>query len=254
MYLMYVDESGDVGTKNSPTRYFVLSAIVVHELRWRQTLESLVEFRKFLRDTKGLKLREEIHCTELINKPGELIRIKRNDRLDIIKKCIDWLNVQSDLNVFSVVVDKSGRNDDIFELAWNTLIMRFENTISNKNFRGPSNTDDKGIVLSDNTEGQKLRKLIRKMRHYNTIPNNGRLYESGYRNLKINSVIEDPVFRDSKYSFLHQMNDVLAYCVRQKYEPNTYMKKKGGHNYYKRLDDVIVQKVTNKNTFGIVEI
>ncbi|CAM3542841.1 DUF3800 domain-containing protein [Sphingobacterium prati] len=254
MYLMYVDESGDVGLHNSPTRYFVLSAIVIHELRWRQTLENLVEFRRFLRDSKGLKLRDEIHCTELISRPGDLIRIKRNDRLDIIKKCIDWLNIQTDLNIFSVVVDKQGRTDDIFQLAWNTLVMRFENTISNKNFRGPSNTDDKGIILSDNTEGQKLRTLLRKMRHYNTIPNNSRFYESGYRNLKINSVIEDPVFRDSQYSFLHQMNDVLAYCVRQRYQPNSYMKKKGGNNFYKRLENVIVKEVTSRNTFGIVEI
>lgn len=254
MYLMYVDESGDVGLNNSPTNYFVLSAIVIHELRWRQTLESLIVFRKFLRDSKGLKLRDEIHCTELINKPGDLIRIKRNDRLDIIKKCIDWLNLQSDLNIFSVVVNKAGRTDDIFELAWNTLIMRFENTMSNKNFRGPSNTDDKGIILSDNTEGQKLRKLIRKMRHYNTIPNDSQIYGSGYRNLRINSVIEDPVFRNSKYSFLHQMNDVLAYCVMQKYHPNSYMKKKGGHNFYNRLNNVIVKEVTSKNNIGIVEI
>lgn len=251
---MYVDESGDVGLNNSPTRYFVLSAIVIHELRWRQTLESLVEFRRLIRDTKGLKLSEEIHCTEFINNPGDLIRIKRNDRLDIIKKCIDWLNSQSDINVFSVVIDKEGRSDDIFELAWKTLITRFENTISNKNFRGSSNTDDKGIILADNTEGQKLRKLIRKMRHYNTIPNNKSLYTSGYRNIQLNSVIEDPIFRDSKYSFLHQMNDVLAYCVRQKYQPNSYMRKKGGHNFYKRLNNVIVQKVTSKNDFGIVEI
>ncbi|MCA5005479.1 DUF3800 domain-containing protein [Sphingobacterium bovistauri] len=251
---MYVDESGDVGVNNSPTRYFILSAIVIHELRWKQTLESLVEFRKFLRDTKGLKLREEIHCTELINKPGKLIRIKRNDRLDIIKKCIDWLNLQPDLNVFSVVIDKNNRNDDIFELAWNTLIMRFENTISNKNFRGPSNTDDRGMILSDNTEGTKLRRLVRKMRHYNTIPNKTEIYNSGYRNIKINSVIENPVLRDSQYSFLHQMNDVLAYCIKQKYQSNTYMKKKGGDKFYKRLDNVTVKMVTSKNNYGIVEI
>ena len=31
MYLMYIDESGDTGTNNSPTQYFVLSAIVIHE-------------------------------------------------------------------------------------------------------------------------------------------------------------------------------------------------------------------------------
>lgn len=254
MYLMYVDESGDVGKQNSPTRYFVLSAIVLHELRWCTTLESLVEFRRMLRDRKGLKLREEIHCTELINKPGDLKRIKRNDRLDIIKKCIDWINSQPHLNVFSIFVDKHSRTDDIFELAWNTLTMRFENTIRHNNFSGPQNADDRGMILSDNTEGEKLRKLIRKMRHFNTIPNTQEYYHSGYRNMRLEYIIEDPIFRDSKYSFMHQMNDVVAYCVRQKYQPNSYMKRKGGHNFYRRLQNVVVGQVSKKNDLGIVDI
>lgn len=254
MYLMYVDESGDVGKDKSPTRYFILSAIVLHELRWHPTLKNLVDFRRMLRDRKGLKLREEIHCTELINKPGDLKRIKRNDRLDIIKKCIDWMNSQPHLNVFSVVIDKQGRTDDIFELAWNTLTMRFENTIRHNNFTGPQNPDDRGMILSDNTEGEKLRKLIRKMRHFNTIPNTREYYQGGYRNMKLEYLIEDPVFRDSKHSFIHQMNDVIAYCVRQKYEPNTYMKKKGGHNYYKRLKDVVTKEVSRSNNLGIVDL
>ncbi|MFO8001338.1 MAG: DUF3800 domain-containing protein [Marinilabilia sp.] len=254
MYLMYVDESGDVGTNNSPTRYFVLSAIVLHELRWKDTLSNLVDFRRGLRDKKGLKLRDEIHANEFINKPGELKRIKRNDRLDILKKCVDWLNNQPQLNIFSVALDKDGKTDDIFEFAWNTLIMRFENTIRHNNFSGPQNPDDRGIVLSDNTEGERLRKLIRKMRHFNTVPNMQKLYAGGYRNIKLEYVIEDPIFRDSQHSFIHQMNDVLAYCVRQRYEPNNYMKKKGGHNFYKRLESVVTREVTNRNDLGIVEI
>jgi hypothetical protein len=254
MYLMYVDESGDVGIDNSPTRYFVLSAIVFHELRWKITLENLVDFRRMLKDSKGLKLRDEIHCTNFINRPGELFRIKRNDRLDIIKKCIDWINSQAHLNVFSVVIDKKGRTDDIFELAWNTLIMRFENTIRSNNFSGPQNPDDRGMILSDNTNGEKLRKLIRRMRHFNTIPNKKDYYHGGYRNLKLEYIIEDPVFRDSHYSLIHQMNDVVAYCVRQRYEPNAYMKKKGGHNFYKRLSNVVTKQVSKRNDYGIVEI
>lgn len=251
---MYIDESGDVGLNNSPTRYFILSGIVLHELRWKTTLTELVNFRKMLRDTKDLKLREEIHCRDFINKPGDLKRIKRNDRLDIIKKCIDWLNTQSDLSVFSVIVDKQGRNDDIFEVAWSTLLMCFENTIRHKNFRGPQNSDDKGIVLSDNTEGEKLRMLIRRMRHYNTISHTQSLHPSGYRNLKLDYIIEDPIFRDSQHSFLHQMNDVVAYCVRQKYEPNAYMKKKGGHNFYKRLEDVALKIAIKDNDLGLIEV
>lgn len=42
MYLLYVDESGDVGIKNSPTKYFVLSALIIHESKWRNTLDELV--------------------------------------------------------------------------------------------------------------------------------------------------------------------------------------------------------------------
>lgn len=254
MFLMYVDESGDSGqiSSGSPTDYFILSAIVIHELRWRDVLESLTEFRRYLSKTRGLKLREEIHSADFINKPGDLVRIPKNDRLDILKKCMDWLNSQPYVNVMSVAVDKNGKQNDIFEQAWNALLTRFDNSISHNNFSGPHNPDERGVVLSDNTEGTKLRALMRKMRHYNPIPNNSS-FSGGYRNIKLNLVIEDPVFRDSKHSFLHQMTDVLAYCVRQKFEPNSYMKRKGGHNFWKRVSDVSVLVISPSNN-GILEL
>lgn len=149
MYLMYVDESGDSGLENSPTRFFILSAIVIHELRWKQTLTNLVAFRRDIRDKKGLKLREEIHCNEFIN-----------------------------------------RRD---------------------------------------------------------------LFGGSGRNLKLEYIIEDPVFRDSKNSLIHQMNDVVAYCCRQMFEPNNYMKRKGGHRFYKRLENVLINKVSRSGD-GIVRI
>jgi hypothetical protein len=233
MYLLYVDESGDVGINNSPTNYFVLSAIIIHESKWRNVLDELVNFRKKLRDTKGLKLREEIHCTELINRPKELVRIKRNDRLDIIKKCIDWLNTQENIEIFSVVKFKSDPNEDVFDTTWIQLIHSFEEHLKSKH------QNEKGIILSDNTEGEKLRMLIRKQRH--AINNN------------IDKIIEDPIFRDSKNSLLHQMNDVIAYCVRQNFEPNAYMKKKGGHNYFQRLKNVVIKNnLADEN--GIISI
>jgi hypothetical protein len=251
---MYVDESGDTGTSNSPTRYFILTGVVFHELRWFDILQDLVGFRRMLKDTKGLKLREEIHSTDFVNKPGALARIPRNERVDILKKCIEWLNSQPDVSVFSIVVDKQDRNDDIFELAWNALLNRFENTIRHKNFPGPQNADDRGIVFSDNTDDKKLTKLIRKMRHYNTIPNMGMYYNSGYRNMTLKYVIEDPIFRNSENSLMHQIVDVVAYSVRQKYEPNAYMKKKSGHNLYKKMDNVALKVASNKNDYGLVEL
>ncbi len=129
--------------------------------------------------------------------------------------------------------------------------MKFENTLSHKNFPGLRNVEDMGMVLSDNTDGGKLRGLIRRMRHINMIPG---IDGAPARNLKLNYIIEDPVLRDSQFSFMHQMNDVVAYCARQMYEPNAYMKKKGGVNYYKRLDNVSLKTVSQNNPYGIVEI
>jgi len=83
MYFLYADESGDVGLTNSPTHYFCLSGFVVHELRWHEALEATIGFRKYLRDTYGLKLREELHAAHYIHKPGDLRRIPKSIRLKI---------------------------------------------------------------------------------------------------------------------------------------------------------------------------
>ncbi len=237
MYLMYVDESGDPGTLNSPTRYFVLSAVILHESYWWNILQDLVEFKRSLKERYGLLMKEEIHASEFVTgRPKFKNNISRNDRLDLLKKVLDWLNGRPDLSVMSVRVDKTV-NHDPFERAWQLLIQRFENTLFHKNFPGPFN-NDKGMVIADNTNGTKLVKLIRRMRHYNPIPNMMQ-YGAGNRNMPLRSIIEDPSFRDSGHSLVLQMVDVIAYFARQVYEPNKYVREKGARTFYGRLSQVI---------------
>ena len=132
MYLMYVDESGDSGLNNSPTDYFVLTGLVIHELRWRTYLEELILFRARMKEKFGLKLREEFHASHFISSPGDIAqRIPRNDRLAMIRHFADTLARMTDLNLINILVNKSGKQDsfDVFEAAWGALIQRFENTI-----------------------------------------------------------------------------------------------------------------------------
>ena len=97
MFLMYVDESGDVGmSPKSPSRYFVLSGLVVHELRWADYLDQLINFRRALKAKFGFRLREEFHASQLINTPGALGRIKKHDRLEILRLYADQLAQMSD--------------------------------------------------------------------------------------------------------------------------------------------------------------
>lgn len=252
---MYVDESGDTGLIRSPGRYFILSGLVIHELRWNDFLNDLINFRRHLRNTKGLKLREEIHASRFITKPADLVRIKRNDRLDILKQCLMFCSTKNYCNIINVVVDKNGKTSDIFDLAWSTLIQRFENTLNNNNFPNPKNTDDRGIIISDDTDVNKLRKIMRRMRRYNVVPNNRNIYATGgARNIAINKVIEDPFFKDSSVSFIHQLVDVIAYSLKQLYEPNSYMHKKGARNYFNILNPILCKVASRTNQFGIVEI
>ncbi len=249
MLLMYVDESGDIGTQSSPTQFFILSGLIFHELRWNAVMENLIAFRRHLRATTGLKLREEIHATHFINSPGELRRIKRHKRLEILKQCIDWVADQQDINVITVVASKAGKTkEQVFDWSWQRLIQRFENTIRYRNFRWPANPDDRGMLIADRTDDKQLRLLVRRMRRYNPIPN----FTGGYRNITLDYVIEDPIMRESKDSLLHQIVDVVSYCARQLYEPNNYMKKKGGHRFYERLGAALVKHASKNHPLGIV--
>jgi hypothetical protein len=85
MFLMYVDESGDTGMVASPTRYFILTGLVVHELRWKTYLDQIVDFRQRMSKQFGFRVREELHAAAMLSKPGSLVRIRRNDSLTIIR-------------------------------------------------------------------------------------------------------------------------------------------------------------------------
>lgn len=250
---MYVDESGDIGLENSPSRFFILTGLVVHELRWQANLDQLISFRRRMRVLHGLKLREELHASHFINKPGDLRRIKRNDRLSIIRALAIELATMQDINLINVVIDKQGKptDFDVFGRAWQALIQRFENTIRSGNFPGPANTNERGLIFPDRTDDKKLRSLLRKMRHHNPIPS--KFSYGGYRQLRLSHIIEDPNFKESHDSYFIQAVDSAAYLLQQQLAPNSYMKKVGGQNYFLRLDPVLC-KVAGPAPHGIVRI
>jgi hypothetical protein len=250
MYLMYVDESGDTGLDNSPTRYFCLSGIVLHESNWRNFIDRLIVFRKAMKSIYGLPIRQEIHASEFIT--GKPINLPRHERLAILRNGLDELADTPFLSVTTVVVDKQGKpaTYDVFNNAWGTLFQRFENTLRWGNFPG-GHRNDFGLVITDATSGKKLDRLMRKMSVFNYIPHD-RWYGSGSRNVPITKIIEDPIGRDSRNSLPIQMVDIVAYFAKQIVAPNSFIKTKNAKNYYKRLHPIINVYATRKNKLGIV--
>ncbi|MBU1188285.1 MAG: DUF3800 domain-containing protein [Gammaproteobacteria bacterium] len=252
MYFLYADESGDVGLAGSPTAFFCLSGFVVHELRWHNTLEAIIELRRDLKQKYGFKLRDEIHAADFIHRPRQLARIPKSIRLRLLRDAIDFQAALPDISIINVVVDKRDKQPgtDIFEMAWTTLIQRFHNTMSHKNFPGPQNPVDKGLLVVDQTDEVKLRNLSRKMRRYNPVPS---AYGQRSIAIPITTIVEDAVHRNSQHSYFIQLADVNAYFLFQKYQPCGYVQRKGARNYFSRLDPVLCTMASRSHAQGIVE-
>jgi len=247
---MYVDESGDTGLLQSPTRYFVLSGVVVHETHWREFLERLIAFRRVLRSAYGLPVRSEIHAAEFIN--SRVFGLERHIRLAILRNTLDELAKLTFLSITNIVVDKYGKRPDydVFNFAWGTLFQRFENTLTHGNFP-LGRRDDYGMVITDATSGTKLARLVRRMAVHNYIPNDGR-YGVGARNIPIRRVIEDPYGKDSKETLPIQMADVVAYFLHQRLRPNSYVRRQKAQLYFDRLEPILNKRATRFDRLGIV--
>jgi hypothetical protein len=231
--------------------------LIVHELRWQACLDQLTEFRRNMRARYGLKLRDEIHAVRFISRrPGELARIPKNARMMILRLLIEQLAQMPDISIINVVIDKQGKppNYDVFDMAWKVLVQRFENTIRRRNFPGPLNADDKGMIFPDRTDDKKLTKLTRKMRRFNPIPNMSGVANAGYRQMALQTLVEDPMFIDSKSSYLTQSVDVIAYFMTQHLAPNSYVKKAGARNLFLKLDPVLCHVASSTNAQGVVRI
>ena len=259
MHLMYVDESGDPGLTGSPTRYFVLSGLVIHESDWHACLARMITFRQSMKLAFGLKLREEIHAAHFISSPGSLQRIKRNDRLTIIRHLADEVAKLPSASIINVIVDKQGKPNgyDAFEKAWEALIQRFENTIHHRNFpnsfsaQTQARVNECGMIFPDGTDSVALTGLVRRMRRYNPIPSQ---HGPGYLARPIQHIIEDPNYRDSRHSYFVQACDVSAFLLYQHLAPNAYMKRKGAHNYYKRISPIYCRAASPRDPLGIVRL
>lgn len=247
---MYVDESGDTGLDQSPTRYFALSGIVVHERHWRVLINRLIAHRKTLKSVYNLPMRTEIHASEYIR--HSICELPKHDRLSILRNTIDELAKIPEISITNIIVDKLGKPEgyDVFQNAWGVLFQRFENTLFYGNFPG-NFKDDYGIVLTDATAGTKLSRMVRRMAVFNPIPSS---YGAAARNIPITKIIEDPHGKDSASSLPIQMADVCAYFLHQRFAPNSYVKRKGGHLYFDRLKPVLNTAASRSHALGIVQL
>lgn len=267
MFLMYVDESGDTGLCSprgrSPTRFFCLSGLVVHELHWRETLSSLLAFRHWLKRKYKIYLEDELHASEMLSKPrrsaASVSVLRKHERVAVLRHHLDQINRLPHVRIINVVVDKGRFKDDtpdsVFRRAWYALFQRFENTISRRNFPGPNAFEDRGIVFPDMTDAHQLRRHLASMRVHNPLWKRDALGHPVLIDQPLRLLVEDPICRDSKHSYLVQAADTVAFMLKQHFAPSTYCKEHGVNAYFRtRLLTVLCREASKSDSLGIVRL
>jgi hypothetical protein len=246
MHLLYVDESGDPGIHQYGSPFYILSGLIVAQDDWTKYLERLKTFRTSIKLRFGLNVREEIHASELIriNKLHSYTSIRKSDRKEILREYCRQIPVIFDTaKIINVCLEKANYKspDEVQLTAWNRLIQRFDTYLK----KGPI---DKGIIIADDTDGNRVMQLLRKMRVYNPVPS---LF-SGFYNAPADSIIEDLFQRSSHNSYFIQTVDVIAHLLYRHEVPKGSLKKFGIEHLFAILEPILLKEAARNDKLGIV--
>ncbi len=210
MYLAYFDESGDSGLTNSPTRFFVLSCVLVHQTHWLKSLNALISMRKLMRDSVGISPRAEIKAIDIRKGRGPLWGL----RWSLERRMLFYQNIMryaaanlQDFTIFSVAIDKkpaAAKGREPRETAWQWALQRVH--------RFCDDGAHSAMIFPDDGHGVLIKRLIRRMRRYERVP---RRWGGGSFAIPIERIIEDPNDRQSNDSYFVQLADWCAFAAHR---------------------------------------
>ena len=235
MYFMYVDESGDPGRYNgSNTPHFLLSGLIVVAQDWQLALARITAFREGVKQRTGLAKREEIHSAELI-RPGRQAaykQIAKTDRIQILRDFVGGMpGFFPNARILNVCLDKQQfpHYEAYLIPAWQRLLAGFESFLAAQQAHG--------IVVSDATDANKLRGLLRALRKGPNPPQ---------------FLLEDVLHSASEHSYFVQAADAITYCLFRQEYPKGSTRKFNLGNLFQRLDGLLLKSAAPADAQGII--
>jgi hypothetical protein len=273
----YVDESHD-------DEKFCLSAIVIEHAQWHNALEAVRKHRLHLKDTFGIKLSHELHSYKLVRGKGRSFATRdltKWERSRIFHSQLDMVARLPTVRLFNVVLDKSKHRDPQMT-AWDRLTNRLERTMLHfeevempirkslfaKAEKALPNQDSerlelrllayapRTIIIADQGREGEINGALRRMRRYNPIPSKYGTWDDGgaTKNIRVERIIEDPVFRESHRSYFVQLADAVAYSLlKREVPPTPVIERYGIHKMFDEcLKSVCYTKASSSDPMGIV--
>lgn len=235
MWFAYVDESKE---NNS---FFVYSALLIESDAWNETFAAVKALRQQLRQSHGIFINKELHAWKFAAGKGQISdRILDKQRRAVI--FAEVLRFIAESGKFKLI--SSVHTSEFY--AFDRLMNRLNRTAQAK----------KTNVLLFCDEGQEavFTRRIRKMRVYNQIPSNRGVWQdsgSVVKNIPIQNIIEDPIFKKSHMSYFIQLVDFCAYALLSKEKPIASRTALGYHEMYGSLRPCIETAVAPRCKEGL---
>lgn len=274
--VFYVDESYD-------TTRFCLSAIGIRHADWRDCFQRVRQHRAVLKQDHGIYLRKEIHAHEFVRARGHMSAtvVTKHDRSRIFEGLLKLVASLPNVMVINVCLETAKRADVELD-AWDRLLNRIERTLLELERRElplrkelvaklPAEACDearsaiakrlnayaaRAFIFADQGREREITKRLRKMHAFNPIPSQFGGWPGALKakNIPVERVIEDPVFKASHQSYFIQLADCVAFSLlKREVAPTPRVKKYDIHRMFERsVGPVCYRLASPRDPLGIV--
>jgi hypothetical protein len=201
VHFVYMDDSGDEKVR-------AYSALAIADTDWKDILLRIKNYRRLLKKTYGIFVTEELHATKFVAGRGNIANqvVAKGTRCRIFQETLRMIASLSGVRLFNAIGPKA-TDSLIFERLMNRININMQKSGSNS------------VIVMD--EGKDYTSLVRKMGVYNPIKSMFGGWPGGgmYKNIPLDHILEDIIFRDSQKSYFIQLVDFCAYALFRSEHP-----------------------------------
>jgi len=237
MHLIYIDDSAD-------EKLCVFSALALPANEWREAFGKVREFRRALRRTDGISVHVEFHAWKFVSGRGQLAQrvVPKGRRCQIFKDTLAQVALLPGARLFNAVFPAHQE-----ERAFERMLNRVNRTLQV--------SDSRAVLICDAGKEIEFTRLVRRLGVYNPIPSRQGVWaDTGERcrNLPLDRIIEDPLFKRSEQSYFIQLVDFCAYALLRRERPVESKTRYGLDKAFGLLAPVLVREASQRDPEGVI--
>lgn len=227
----------------------MFSALAIPASKWREAFDQVKAFRRALKQSDGIYVYKELHAWKFVSGRGRIADriVPKARRRQIFLDSLTLTAALPGAKLFNAVF---GAKQD--ELAFERLLNRINRTAQARGER--QGYGGHALIVCDQGKEASYTRLVRKMGVFNPIPSQLGQWPEGTvtRNIPIERVLEDPVFKASERSYFIQLADFCAYALLRRERPLPSKSRYGLHQAFAVLDPVLAREATRYDPEGIL--